>query len=483
MSLNNEQIAEKIIHLCGGVENIKNNSTCMTRLHIRYYDHEFINIKAIQQLDSVFGVVDGDTIQIIFGPGKVTNIGNSISEITRIPLALESEVEEVEESLPSKTLKFQPSRLSHVQAFFKHFANIFLPVLPGIAGAGLINGVTRAINTYTNNAYVGIWWYALIMTMGWALFMYLPIFVGMNAAKEFKGTPILGGIGGALSVTHIDMPLLDIINGKEILLPITHAPYNYAVGGILAAVITGIAFAYIERAVRKFVPQIIDMFVTPLLTIIIGGFLSVLVFQYLGSVLTDFIYISTEFIFNQLGIFGGFILSAIQLPLVSLGLHRVFIPLHAILSDPAGKTAGINYLLPILMVAGGGQVGAALALYVRTSNTRLKKSIIATIPAGILGIGEPLMYAVTMPLLRPFITACIGSGFGGMMIVLLKVGAISQGVSGIMAPLIMASGSRLPFIIGLLFAYAGGFMITYLFGYDESMVNEVFIEGSEEQYV
>lgn len=475
MKKTNKEIAEELIVHCGGKENITNNTTCMTRLHIRFHDRSKIDIEAIKALDSALGVVEGETIQIVFGPGKVVNIGNEFSNISNIPLGSENDLVS---SKVSKQIveKNKNTNLSKVEKFFKHFANMFLPLLPGIAGAGLINGITRAINISNNNAYVHLWWYALIMSVGWALFTYLPIFVGMNAAKEFKGTPILGGIGGALSVVNANMPLLSIFKGEAIILPITDLAYDSASGGILAAVITGIAFAYIERFVRKYTPEIVDMFITPLITIIVGGFLSVLVFQYLGSILTEGIFILTEFIFNRLWIFGGFILSMMQLPLVSLGLHRTFIPLHAILSDPSGVSNGINYLLPILMVAGGGQVGASLALYSKSKNKKLKKTIVSTLPAGILGVGEPLMYSVTLPLLKPFLTACIGSGFGGAMIVLLKVGAISQGVSGIMAPLIMNSGSRVSYLIGLFTAYLGGYIITYFFGVDEENIELIFNE-------
>ena len=475
MKKTNKQIAEELIVYCGGIANITNNTTCMTRLHIRFHDRNKIDIEAIKSLEAALGVVEGETIQIVFGPGKVVNVGNEFSNISKIPLGSENDLV-ISTIKEDNNRKFDNNKLSKVQKFFKHFANMFLPLLPGIAGAGLINGITRAINISNNNAYVHIWWYALIMTVGWALFTYLPIFVGMNAAKEFKGTPILGGIGGALSVFNANMPLLSIIKGEAILLPITDLAYDSASGGILAAVLTGIAFAYIEKFVRKYTPEIVDMFVTPLITIIVGGFLSVLVFQYLGSILTEGLFFVTEFIFNRLWIFGGFILSMVQLPLVSIGLHRTFIPLHAILSDPGGVSNGVNYLLPILMVAGGGQVGAALALYCRSKNSKLKKTILSTIPAGILGVGEPLMYSVTLPLFRPFITACIGSGFGGAMIVLLKVGAISQGVSGIMAPLIMNSGSRVTYLIGLFTAYLGGYVITYFFGVDEENIELIFNE-------
>ena len=78
------------------------------------------------------------------------------------------------------------------------------------------------------------------------------------------------------------------------------------------------------------------------------------------------------------------------------------------------------------MMAGGGQVGAGLALYFKTKNAKLKKYVAESIPVGILGVGEPLMYAVTLPLVRPFVTACLGAGFGGALAALLHIGTVSQ---------------------------------------------------------
>ena len=73
------------------------------------------------------------------------------------------------------------------------------------------------------------------------------------------------------------------------------------------------------------------------------------------------------------------------------------------------------------MMAGGGQVGAGLALYLKTKNKKLKQLTRDSLPVGILGIGEPMMYAVTLPLGKPFLTACLGSGFGGMLAVLIPL--------------------------------------------------------------
>lgn len=179
---------------------------------------------------------------------------------------------------------------------------------------------------------------------------------------------------------------------------------------------------------------------------------------------------------EKLGVLGGYILSAGFLPLVSVGLHQALTPIHAMLNDPDGATKGINYLLPILMMAGGGQVGAGLALYFKTKNAKLKKYVAESIPVGILGVGEPLMYAVTLPLVRPFVTACLGAGFGGALAALLHIGTVSQGVSGLFGLLIVVPGQQLGYVAAMLLAYAAGFVLTWFFGVDEQKINEFFGE-------
>ncbi len=100
----------------------------------------------------------------------------------------------------------------------------------------------------------------------------------------------------------------------------------------------------------------------------------------------------------------------------------------------------------------------------------------SSIPVAILGVGEPLMYAVTLPLGRSFITACIGAGFGGIAASLFHLGAVSQGVSGLFGLLIMEPGQQLTYLAALLVAYLGGFIVTWFFGFDESRINEIYPE-------
>jgi len=466
-----KKTAKEIYEILGGKENIASNAVCMTRLRVKVKNE--VDLEKLKKVDGVLNVVNAETLQIILGPGKVNAVGDEFSKLSGIALGFsDSNVKDVA-SENKKTNKQKHN--GPVQRFLQKIANIFVPLLPGIIASGLIMGLTNVINVATKNAYNTVWWFAAIRSIGFVMFGYLAIYVGMNATKEFGGTAVLGGIMGSIFITNPALPLLLKVEDKSaVILPFTGKPFAPGMGGLLASLFMGIIVAYLEKNIRKIVPVMLDTFFTPLLTLIIGVFIALIIIQPLGTVVTSFIFTILDFSYKKLGILGGYILAAGFLPLVSVGLHQALTPIHTLLNDPTGPTKGINYLLPILMMAGGGQVGAGIAIYIKTKNQRLKNMVRDSIPVGILGIGEPLMYAVTLPLGKPFITACLGSGIGGVLAVLFHLGTISQGVSGLFGLLIVVPGAWIYFIIAMLGAYAGGFALTYLFGIDDEKIEEMY---------
>ena len=466
-----KKTAQEIYDILGGKENIISNAVCMTRLRVKTKNE--VDLEKLKKVDDILNVVNAETLQIVLGPGKVNAVGDEFSKLSGIALGFsDSNVKDVaSENKKANKQKYN----GPVQRFLQKIANIFVPLLPGIIASGLIMGLTNVINVATKNAYNTVWWFAAIRSIGFVMFGYLAIYVGMNAAKEFGGTAVLGGIMGSIFITNPVLPLLLKVEDKSaVILPFTGKPFAPGMGGLLASLFMGIIVAYLEKKIRKTVPVMLDTFFTPLLTLIIGVFIALIIIQPLWTVVTGFIFAILDFTYKKLGILGGYILAAGFLPLVSVGLDQALTPIHTLLNDPTGPTKGINYLLPILMMAGGGQVGAGIAIYIKTKNQRLKNMVRDSIPVGILGIGEPLMYAVTLPLGKPFITACLGSGIGGVLAVLFHLGTISQGVSGLFGLLIVVPGSWIYFIIAMLGAYVGGFMLTYLFGIDDEKIEEMY---------
>ncbi len=136
----------------------------------------------------------------------------------------------------------------------------------------------------------------------------------------------------------------------------------------------------------------------------------------------------------------------------------------------------MNSLFPILAMAGAGQVGAALALYVKADkHSKLRKNIRGAIIPGFLGIGEPLIYGVTLPRVKPFFTSMAGGAIGGVYIGLLAWLGVPFGLntvfgsSGLLAAFDMTSPNGvgvaiLLYLSALLVSYIAGFALTFFFG-------------------
>ena len=206
---------------------------------------------------------------------------------------------------------------------------------------------------------------------------------------------------------------------------------------------------------------------TPTVTLFIIGLLTIFIIMPLAGFISSGLVFVINWIIGIGGIFSGFIIGAFFLPLVMLGLHHIFTPIHIEMINQTGAT----YLLPIAAMAGAGQVGAALALWVRCrKNQTLRNTLKGALPVGFLGIGEPLIYGVTLPLGRPFFTACIGGGIGGAVIGGIgHIGSTAIGPSGISLLPLISDHMYLGYIAGLLAAYLGGFVFTYLLGTTKAM--------------
>ena len=290
----------------------------------------------------------------------------------------------------------------------------------------------------------------MLMIAGNAVFWGMNLFIGINAAKIFGGTPILGGVLAAL-MTH---PALADIN----LMGEAFVPGR---GGVISVIIVAAFAAWLEDKLHKIIPEMFDLFLTPLVTVLIAGTAAIFILQPLGGILSEAIGAAATTAIQSGGAAVGFILAGVWLPLVMLGIHQAMTPIHVDLI----AQFGVTILLPILAMAGAGQVGASIAVYFKTKNKFLKKTIASALPVGIMGVGEPLIYGVTFPLFKPFIGACIGGAFGGAIQATFTVGAATLGISGL--PLAATTNNIPIYFLGLITSYVMGFIATWILGFDD----------------
>ncbi|HEA6320822.1 TPA: PTS transporter subunit EIIC [Staphylococcus aureus] len=472
-----QQLAERIIAAVGGMDNIDSVMNCMTRVRIKVLDENKVDDQELRHIDGVMGVIHDERIQVVVGPGTVNKVANHMAELSGVKLGdpiphhhndsekMDYKSYAADKAKANKEAHKAKQKNGKLNKVLKSIANIFIPLIPAFIGAGLIGGIAAVLSNLMVAGYISGAWITQLITVfnviKDGMLAYLAIFTGINAAKEFGATPGLGGVIGGTT-------LLTGIAGKNILMNVfTGEPLQPGQGGIIGVIFAVWILSIVEKRLHKIVPNAIDIIVTPTIALLIVGLLTIFIFMPLAGFVSDSLVSVVNGIISIGGVFSGFIIGASFLPLVMLGLHHIFTPIHIEMINQSGAT----YLLPIAAMAGAGQVGAALALWVRCKrNTTLRNTLKGALPAGFLGIGEPLIYGVTLPLGRPFLTACIGGGIGGAVIGGIgHIGAKAIGPSGVSLLPLISDNMYLGYIAGLLAAYAGGFVCTYLFGTTKAM--------------
>lgn len=444
-------LARHILEQIGGTENVADYTHCMTRLRITPVSSQKANIESIKALEGVIGVVEGETLQIILGTGVVQHVSDEFGK-----LLVSSDLDDLKKAAAEHKSAVSKKNATPFKLFLRRIASIFIPLIHALVASGLITGITKAIvqaGWLSETSQTAI----ILTVIGSGLFAYLGILVGVNTAKEFGGSPALGGLAGILI---LNPAVGDIKLFGEALLP--------GRGGLIGVLFAAAFIAFIEKRVRRHIPHSLDIIVTPTVSLLLTGIVTYVIFMPVGGFISDAITSGLLAILNIGGIFAGFILGATFLPLVVTGLHQGLTPVHMELINSIGD----DPLLPILAMGGAGQVGAAFAIYFKTKKARLKRAIAGGLPSGMLGIGEPLIFGVTLPLGRPFLTACLGAGVGGAFQAYFKIATVSIGVSGLPLSFLVHTHQILLYVIGLLISYAAGLFFTYAFGFNDDMAVE-----------
>ncbi|KQA98865.1 PTS sugar transporter subunit IIA [Vibrio metoecus] len=441
-----EIIADEIERHIGGFENVATLTNCMTRVRLVLKDRSQFNMQALREVEGIKGVVDaGEQYQIIVGMGtaaKVTGVlqkrmsGRGVKAQTSAPVAA------------------QPFSVRRV---LNTLAAIFVPTIPALIGCGLVLGLVNIFKLVSPEfvaAYPEI--FDLFTVVGKAVFAVLSVMIGMNTAKELHASPAIGAVMAAILAAP---GLANIQLFGNTLVP--------GGGGMFAVLLVCVFSSKFELWFRSHCKESLDLILTPTLTILVSSAVALLVLQPIAHAVNLWLgnLVSVALLNESAGsVAVGGVLGGGFLFLLLTGLHQGLIPIHAQILE----TFGLNYLFPILAMGGMGQVGAAAYVFLKTKNERLKKTITGALPVGILGVGEPLLFGVSLPLGKTFIAGCIGGFAGGAMMAAFKVGIIIPfGTAGLSLIPLVGEGQIPSFLFAVLAAWVVGFIASMLLGFTE----------------
>lgn len=247
-----KKLASQIIKNVGGKDNIKEMFHCVTRLRFYLKDKSLVNLEGIKKLDGVIGAqYQTDQLQII--------IGNEVNDVYDAAVGLIGFVHN-EETLEQKK-KFKATGI------FETMAAIFLPVIPVLAGTGMIKGLITILTSYCGFT-ADMDFIKVITIAGDCVFYFFPFFIAWSASKRFKtNTAIAMALAGCLLYPTMTAGLAEGASPMHFLgMPIPFVKYA---SSSIPIILSTYVLSYVYSFIDKYIPKVLRLVFTPMVVMII----------------------------------------------------------------------------------------------------------------------------------------------------------------------------------------------------------------------
>lgn len=407
-----KKTAQEILKLVGGEKNVASVTNCMTRLRFNLNDAKKADVEAIKKIKGVQGVVTKNgQFQIVIG----TDVGNVCNEIKKLGKFEENAAADGEKDT------------GIIAAFFGTLTAIFQPIIPALAGSGMIKALLALLVAF-KLVDPGSQTYQIFNAFGDALFSFMPFILAFSAAKRFKCNPYVSAV---LAGVLLHSSFTGLNTGDPVhlfgFIPVTMISYGGSVVPILLIVWVQ---SYIEKIANKISPKPVKIFLAPMITIIVTGIIGITIAGPLGNLIGQVIAIG----FNWLNDYAGWVIPVLMgtfCPFfVMTGMHYCFAPIQTI----QYATLGYGTILgPGMLASNIAQGTAALVVGAKSKNKDLKQLGFSSGVTGLMGITEPALYGVNLRLKKPLYASMIGGCVAGLYAGITGIHTFSSTTAGIFA--------------------------------------------------
>lgn len=445
------QTAQEILKLIGGAENVASAYHCITRLRFVLKDRSLADLDAIKKLDGVVGAQwSGNQLQIIIGQ-TVGEVYDAVCKAGNF-----EKQETINENLDApKKKKFKITDL------FETMAAILLPVVPALAGGGMIKGIVTIMTMYcgfTDEQTV-----IKVLTMaGDCAFYFLPFLVAWSSAKRFKtNTALALAMAGVLLYPTM---VNGNLNGEAAMslfgLPI---PFPRYYGSTIPIILTVWVLSYVDRWVNSWMPKSLKIVFSPMIVLLIMTPLTLIAIGPLASYIAKGLVYIVKFLYDLSPLIAGAIVGGTRLFVVMTGMH---LSLGAICMENLAEF-GYDYLLPMNTMGTLALFGACLAVMLKAKKTENKEVGASTAISAFIGITEPGIYGVFLKF-RTAMIACMAGGAAGGAIVGLFGGRATAYVNSCILSLPVFMGENFWCVcVGMAVSAAVSFAVVMIMGLKE----------------
>ncbi len=457
--------ARAILEHVGGAANVASLHHCSTRLRFTLADDSQADEAALKATPGVIGVVLGTQTQVIVGSG----VNDYFREIEKIRTGSGTRAAaRVDSATPKLTLQRAGS------VFMDFVVGVFTPIIPAVAGAGifksfLILAVALGWLQTTDQTY------QVLTAIPDAVFFFLPLLVTYTAAKKLDvNIPLALGIVGLL-VFPTFAGLLTQEGGVALFgLTVPAIAYNAQVFPPILAVLL---LAVVERFARRISPSVISTFLVPLICFVVVAPATIFLLGPLGFFLGTLLTGAMLWLYGTLGWIAVALMAAALPFIVSVGMHKAFIPPTVATMASAGKE---SFYLVASLAHNLAEAGSSLAIAVRTKNKTLRGTAISSGISAFFGITEPALYGVTLQNRRAIVSVVIGAFVGGSYLGIAAISAfalVSPGAASISMFIDMTNPwNLLHAVIGALVAMVTSFIVSLVIWKDSDSATVRLLE-------
>ena len=471
------KVAKQVIDAVGK-DNLVAAAHCATRLRLVLKDDSIINQKALDDNADVKGTFKTDgQYQVIIGPGDVNFVYAEIIKETGLKEVSTDDLKQIAAS----GKKFNP-----IMALIKLLSDIFVPIIPALVAGGLLMALGNFLTSkglFGSQSLVQMYpaikgLSDMIQLMSAAPFWFLPILVGISAAKRFGANQFLGASIGMIMVAPgaaniIGLTAKDLIGKASTIgaytefwdifgMHVKQTSYIYQVIPVLAAVWI---LSYLEKFFHKKLPSAVDFTFTPLLSVMITGFLTFTVVGPVMLLVSNGITDAIVWLYNTTSFIGMSIFGGTYSLIVMTGLHQSFPAIETqLLSAWRNGSGHGDFIFVVASMANVAQGAATFAILFLTKNAKTKGLASSAGVSALLGITEPALFGVNLKYKFPFFCALIGSAVGALFAGLFQVVAVSLGSAGFLGFLSIDAHSIPFYFLCEVIAFAIAFALTYFYG-------------------
>ena len=417
--------AQQVLDCIGGKENIVSAAHCATRLRLVIADNSKVNKKELENAEGAKGVFEAQgQLQIIFGTGTVNKVYDEFIQLAGIEGGTK---EEVKQAAAAKAPWYQRA--------IKTLGDIFVPIIPAIVASGFLMGITA--------------------------YSFLPILIAYSAAKVFGGNPYLGAVIGMIMI-HPDLQnAWTVSSGVNVMQPVFGGLYSVPLvgyqGHVIPVIIAVWLMCQIEKRLHKVVPAMFDLFVTPLVSVFVTGYLTLAAIGPVFTKLENSIITGVQALITLPFGVGSFIMGGLYAITVVAGIHHMYTLIDL------GQLAryGYTYWLPLASAANVAQGGAALAVALKTKDTKVKSMALPSALSACMGITEPAIFGVNLRDFKPFLGGLAGGACGALYASIVGLGATGTGVTGIFG-ILLHLHMPLQYIIMMAISFGVSFAVTWV---------------------